>query len=803
MEKNLTNQDDFEIKDFLTICLSRWYWFLISVVLCLCIGAAMIVTTPNEYTRSATILIKETAVRRSSNELESMLSGGGLTQQNSRLPNEIIALQSPDLMKEVVRRLGLDFNYQLKGRAKMHVIYGSTLPFKASFVNYPGTATFQVVQTGDSLWQLSHLEYFAVPGQRKATKDKGIYTVASGDTVQTEIGGIVISSVPTFTGPAPEGPVYVTHSSLASATRSFNRRLGAEALDMKNFSDVLNLTITDESTQRAEDVLNTVISVYNENWVDDRNKVAISTSMFIDDRLVAIEKELGNVDSDISSYKSKNLLPDVSAVSTMYMSQTTETTRQLQELDNQLYTTRYIRNNLNSFSSPGQLIPAPTSLSNATLATQITKYNDAVLQRNNLVESSSEQNPLVIDLDNSIQAMRVAINSSLDNQIETIQAQISNLKQTEAQVNSRLADNPNQAKYLLSVERRQKVMESLYLYLLQKREENELSQAFTAYNTRLITSPYGSSSPSSPQRSKIMLAALLLGLLIPLAVIYLIQKLSTKLRGRKDLEHLSIPFVGEIPQYYSEPTKKRFLKKKKIKDSENRIVVKHGKRDVINEAFRVLRTNVEFMSKESGHQVIGVTSFNPGSGKTFTSINLAVSLALKGKKVLVVDADLRHASASAYANNPSKGVSNYLVGEVSDYRSLIVHPDGFNDIDILPVGTIPPNPSEIIGEAQFANLVGALKQEYDYVFLDCPPIDIVADTQIISTLMDRTVFIVRAGLLDRSMIPNIETLYTEGKYNNMSLVLNGTESYRSGYSYRYGYRYGYDSYHSQDYYSSK
>lgn len=799
MQQNSSENENFNLKDFIGLCLNNWYWFVLSVGVCLIAALFFILKTPKVYTRTATILIKETAVRRTSNDLETMLNAGGMNQQISKLSNEIIALQSPDLMKVVVDRLDLDFSYAQDGRMKKHVIYGSNQPVKVSFVDFRGAASFYVEQGPDSMCVISKLEYVSGEGKQKVDKT---FSAKYGEPVETPIGGIVINPIESYSG-TWDFPLYVSHISKEAATRKYNHALSASAVDMKNSSDILNLTISDQSTQRAADVLKTVIAVYNENWVDDRNKIAVSTSLFIDGRLEAIERELGSVDSDISSYKSKNVLPDVAAVSNMYMTQSAETNRQLQDLDNQLYTVRYIRNIISASSQDNQLIPAPANLSSAALSSQISRYNEVLLERNNLVASSSESNPLVINMDNNLNAMRESIISAVDNQIVTLQAQVASLQRTEARATSRLADNPNQAKYLLSVERQQKVKEALYLFLLQKREENELSQAFTAYNTRIITDPTGPAGPTEPQSSKIMLLAFILGICIPLAVIYLKETLNTKLRGRKDLEKVTMPFLGEIPLYLGENPKRFSIKKFTMPNS---IIVKHGKRDTINEAFRVLRTNLEFVTKDSKHQVVAVTSFNPGSGKSFIAMNLAAVLSIKKNKVLVIDGDLRHASASDFVGRPKPGLSDYLVGDVNDIRSLIVPVEGFDNMSVLPVGTIPPNPTELVGDDLFKTVIDDLKQEYDIVFIDCPPVEIVADTQIISTNVDRTVFVVRAGLLERSMVSELESVYKLGRFNNMSLVLNGTKAQAGGYhgngGYGYGYRYGYHyGYGGSDYYN--
>lgn len=553
----------------------------------------------------------------------------------------------------------------------------------------------------------------------------------------------------------------------------------------------MSLSYRDVSPARAEDILNTVIAVYNENWVKDKNQVAVSTSLFISDRLAVIEGELGNVDENISSYKSEHLLPDVQAASNLYMAQSSQTSSQILALSTQLSMVRYIRNYLATTAEQNQLLPANSGLENVGIEKQISEYNTLQLQRNNLVANSSEQNPLVMDLDQSLATIRGAIISSIDNLEVTLNTRIRNLQRNEQQTTDRIAANPTQAKYLLSVERQQKVKEALYLFLLQKREENELSQAFTAYNTRIITPPMGSMVPTAPVRRNILLVAFALGLLIPAVIIFMRENMNTKIRGRKDLENLSLPFAGEIPLCGQKS--RRAILTKKVKEK-NSVVVKEGKRDLINEAFRVLRTNVEFMSGEEKHsQILVVSSFNPGSGKTFLTMNLAASLSIKGKRILVIDGDLRHGSASAYVGSPKTGLSDYLGERLEQLDEIIQPVPDYANLFILPVGTIPPNPTELLEKERFVTLMNSFRKEFDYILIDCPPVELVADTQIIESQADRMLFVVRTGLLERSMLNELEIFYKEKKFKNMALVLNGTEvnnrSYK--YGYRYGYHYGY------------
>lgn len=384
--------------------------------------------------------------------------------------------------------------------------------------------------------------------------------------------------------------------------------------------------------------------------------------------------------------------------------------------------------------------------------------------------------------------MKNTIINSLDNELTMLNAHQRTVRASHGQATARIAANPEQAKYLLSVERQQKVKESLYLFLLQKREENELSQAFTAYNTRLIEAPHTDDVPTTPNSRNIYLAAVFLALLIPGTVIIAKENLNTAVRGRKDLESLNVPFVGEIPQHKSKHKSKK--DKKNAPNLSTEVVVVEKSRNVMNEAFRVVRTNLEFvLGFDNNHKVIMLTSMNPGSGKTFITANLSSALGIKNKKVLAIDLDLRKGSLSEYVGKPSQGLSNYLSGQTLDYSSLIVP---LGTIDVLPCGTIPPNPTELLFSPRFKTMIDEVKQRYDYVFLDCPPAEIVADASIISRYVDMTLFIIRAGLMDRSFLSDIEKWYDEKKFTNLSIILNGTSEGFSHYGYhKYGYRYGY------------
>ena len=782
--------DDFiRIQDLYYLCLARWKWFVLSLVVCLGIAAIYLLKTPPVYTRTASLLIKEESKGQSlSGDVGASFSDLGLFQSNTNVNNELISLQSPAVMYDVVKRLHLEVDYSTEGSFYPQVRYGQNLPLTISFAgladNETAALTVEPVRP-----QGIKLTSFVHNGE----KVKGEVVGALNDSLVTPIGKVVIRPAAAFVDWQKSlEPLTVSRSGLNSAVSRYAGGLSVALNDEK--ATIIDLSFRDVCIQRAEDILNTLIAVYNENWIKDKNQIAVSTSMFINDRLGVIEGELGHVDENISTFKSENLLPDVQAASQLYMTERSQAQSQILTLNTQLSMARYIRNYLTAASSRNQLLPANSGLESANIENQISEYNTLQLQRNNLVANSSEQNPLVVDMDESLRSMRRSIVSSVDNLITTLNTQIRSLEKSDQRATERIAANPSQAKYLLSVERQQKVKESLYLFLLQKRGENELSQAFTAYNTRVITPPTGSMIPTAPVKKNILLVGFALGILIPVVIVFLQETLNTRVRGKKDLENLSIPFVGEIP-LYGKVRRSGLFHKKVTPLTETRVVVKEGSRDVVNEAFRVLRTNLEFVSGENGKgQVILMTSFNPGSGKTFLTVNIAATLAIKGKRVLVIDGDLRRGSTSVYVGSPHYGLSNYLAGKVQRIEDVIVPASETVRFDVLPIGTIPPNPTELLSGERLQALLADFRTRYDYILIDCPPIELVADTHIIEKYADRTIFVVRAGLLERSMLSELESLYTEHKFKNMAVLLNGTEgngSYR--YGYRYGYHYGYGS----------
>lgn len=778
--------DDFiRIQDLWSMFVPKWYWFAISLFITLTIAVLYLLSTPPIYTRTAAILVKDNSKSSSSTSAMNDFSDLGIFKSNTNINNELLTLKSPTLMTEVVNRLGLNETFTIRKGLKNVDLY------KVS----PVTITFcdKIEVPLSFTIKFSSKEAFAISELEISGEDIGeTLSAQMGDSIQTSAGIMIVSPTQEFTDAFIGTSIRYVRGSVRAAVDTYSNALVAELGNED--ATIINLSINDTSIRKAEDILNTLIEVYNENWIRDKNQIAVSTSQFISDRLGVIESELGHVDENISSYKSEHLLPDVQAASSLYMAQSAENNKELSTLNNQLSTAQYIRRELNT-KQLDQTLPANSGIVSANIETQISEYNNLVLDRNRLIANSSEKNPLVKNMASSLQSMQRTIIQSVDNLIVSLNTQIRSLRRQEEATTNRLASNPNQAKYLLSVERQQKVKEELYLYLLQKREENELSQAFTAYNTRLITAPRGSMFPTAPRKMNILLVAFAVGLLVPAVGIFMKENMNTKVRGRKDLENLSIPFIGEIPQYSG--TKKKWweFKHRKRQDMKT-IVVNEGNRNIINEAFRVLRSNMDFMaSKDNNQHVFVLTSFNPGSGKSFLAINIAISFAIKKKKILVIDGDLRHRTVSSYVDSPNKGLSDYLNNQIEDWKEIIVSYKGYTNLHILPIGTVPPNPTELLEDSKLSMLIEALRPEYDYIFIDCLPVDIVADAQIIEKWADRTIFVVRSGLLDRSMLSELENMYTGKRFKNLSMILNGTESTGGRYGYRYGYHYGYASYY--------
>ena len=779
--------DGVSLRDVLIECASRWRWYVVTVTVALIVGVLYVKKTQPVYKRDASIMVLERNRKPTIiNELLNDYMDFGFFSDNTNVNNVIAAIKSPDVMSEVVGLLDLNVSYTTSGMFYDNTLYGKSLPVKVVFrdLDEDDAAALHLSLDGRGGVKMSG---FVKNGKELHSPD---LTCNVGQTVNTPLGRLTIKSTSHYSGVSPDNDeIDVRKTAKRAAANRFLGGLSVEIGDKK--STILDLSYRDVSGERAEDILSAVIDIYNKVWMKNRNEVTAGATRFLDERLAIIERELDSVDTDISKYKSDNLLPDIEKAYSLSMERADKNSAILLGLNTQLSVAGYIRDFIAARANTNQLIPVNVGLDNDKIDALIDKYNALQLERNKLVANSGEGNPLIKDMDSQLAQMRRSVLNSLNNLMVSLSTHISHLQNYEQKTNTDISTNPTQAKVLLSVERQQKVKEALYLFLLQRREENQLSQSFNADNTQIIKSPSGSDVPLAPKTGMIMLVALVVGLALPTGVVYLLETTNNKVRGRKDVEErVTAPLVGEIPLVEDERRGVMSLKPQPAKDYG--VVVEHGNHDVINEAFRIMRTNIEFLNAPgSGASVQMMTSYNTGSGKTFLTLNLASCLAIKEKRVLVVDCDLRTAALSRYADSQKPGLSDYLGRHIDDVDTIIHHVKVCPGLDILPSGTIPPNPAELLASDRFAALLQVLRTRYDYIFIDCPPIDAVADTSIISHYVDRSLFVVRAGKLERAMLDDLEKLYRSGRLNNLAVILNGTRCAGTIYAYRYGYSYGY------------
>ena len=794
------------IMDIVGLCISNWFWFVICLAVTWSAAWIYLRMTPPVFTRSTSIVVKEDANTQALNDIFTR-TRYGRRNSSTTLYNEMITLKKPGLMTKVVDRLNLDYEYQIRGKLRHTTLYGSSLPITVEIENAENTyATFTIDTKDDNNAKITC----------QHGDDSKTYKAPYNRPVKTVLGVVTINKTPAFTSRSKDD-ITVTKRPKNDAAAIFISELNVN--NSVQESSVIDISLTDVNIERADDVLNTLIAVYNEQWIENRNQVIVATNRFISERLEAIEQELGDVESELSNYQISNHTLNSSSEGARYMGRALEYETQGEQYENELAMIKYYRGYISAIKDRNQPLALPTGINSGTLAGQVGQYNSLVMQRTNIISASTETNPLINDIDRQLSVLQHGMLVTIDNHVATINTQMKMLHINDEKNNAKIAATPSKQKQYVDIERRRKIKEQLYTFLLQTREQNQMNQAFEAYNTRVLQPAGGSNRQSFPDNNKIKQIALAIGLGLPLAFIILREWLNSKIRGRRDVEKLSVPFVGELPQieFPDETTEgiiKEFIEDSKYKLEKlkgkitgkhvhhrrkdklhkgERVVVKHGSRNVINEAFRVLRTNVEFIiGQDKEKNVIMTTSANPGSGKTFISYNLALCMSLKKKKTLAIDLDLRRRNLSVYVDKPEIGLSDYINGTISDWHDLLIQSKESEYLYVLPVGTLPPNPAEILAYDKFAQLIKEVRKEFDYVFFDCPPVEIVADTSIIAKYADITLFVIRVGLMELEFLNIIEEYYDEHKYNNMGIILNGTLTANSRYGYRrYGYRYGY------------
>ena len=762
-DRSEMSNNTLTIREFLEMILKNWYWFVVSLLICGAIALFYLRSTPNTYVRTATVLVKDSR-KGSGSEITAFNDVlGGIGRRS--VDNEIHIFQSRHLMEQVVKRYNLDTRYTTTNGLRTVDMYGR-VPVVINFVgSNPKEAVsfkYNIDSKGDiCLSEFKEYEDYEVKG-------------ALGDTLSTPFGKLIAIATPYFEQYRNKR-ISVTHYPINEITESYRKRLKCVIIDKQ--ASVINLSMIDEVPMRAEHVINGIIEAYDKDAIEDKQAVSNLTEKFIMDRLQSLGEELNNADVDIASFKQSNRLLNPAQEASLSAEEIARLKENALSLEAQLEMTTYILNYLNDNEKNDALIPASAvtmSGVSSGLVSQIEKYNEALLEYKRLLAASSPTNPTIIDLGNKIAGIHDAVIASLESHIEGLKLQIEHIDREQSAVDKRIESSPTMEMELLSKARQQKVKEELYIYLLTKLEENALTEATAESNARVIDHAYGSNKPVSPRSLVVLAFAFIMGICIPLAILYIREIMNTSVRSRRDIdEALTIPYLGDVPQYSGKVG--------------NGIVVREDSRDALSESFRMLRTNLSFMSVNNKVQVIMFTSSIPHSGKSFISSNLAVTLASSGKRVIILDLDLRRRtlSKSMGQRHNRKGITSYLSGKITSMDDIITPSEENSNLDFIYAGPQPPNPSDMLLSERIEELIASLRTRYDYILIDSVPAMAVADAIIIDRLVDLTVYVIRQGFLDRRQLPDIEMLYREKKFRNMCVILNSVT--HNGHRYGYGY----------------
>lgn len=752
--------DEFNLRTILDVLLTKWHWFVLSVFLC--VGGAYVYTriVPVVYKREAIVQLKNKVKTEEAFNEKQMFDDSN----NNNIDGEALIFKSRLLMSEVIRRLGLEIEYAADDGLKKREMY-TDMPVRISFPDstFSEPAFFSIIPLSENRYKIQGL----------ADDPDGVMEYNFGAEVITPIGKMVVNQTSFFNKEWLNVPVLITCHEHKSLITSLLGKLNVER-SVKD-ANLLTLSYQDTERERADAILNTLISAYVGESMKDKNQIMQSTALFIDERLQLINEELGNVESDIEEYRKQNRSADFGIEAKVALENRSRYDRDVIDLTGQKDLIELVQQYLHDPLKNESLLPANTGILSKGQEELLSKYNAAIQEREKLRENGGDESPAVRSLTNEIVSLRRVISQSLKNAKGEIDMKLDYAGQMRLLETGRISNIPTQQRYVLSVERQQKIKEELFLYLLNKREENALSSATAESNLHVVDPAYGAGT-AGVNSLVILFGALLAGLFIPGMFFYLGPMLDVTVRGRKDLEdNLSIPFLGEIPHNRKEEV----------------MVVSKQKRDGVSEAFRIVRTNMDFiLDKQKQSQVLMLTSFNPYSGKSFISYNLAASLALAGKRTVLLEMDIRKGSEKDKDGNILPGITHYLSGRVTDVDDLIRPYTGFEDLGVVTSGPIPPNPSELLLGEALDELIGQLRERYEYIIIDTVPFGMVADAQIISRVVDMCIYVIREGMMDRRRLPDIEALYTNGKLPHMAVLLNDVRYKHAGYGYGYGY-YGY------------
>ncbi|WP_346749320.1 GumC family protein [Prevotella jejuni] len=765
----------------------NWYWFVLSLIIFGSLGAIYLRYTTPMYQSTAKLLIKdESGSNRRGQSLQNM-SNLGIISNSTGIDNEMEILTSHSLAEDAIRDLKLYVNYSTKGRVKDIILYRNQ-PLNVDVD--PGhleklNAPIDLTITKDSIFYIVSGTYY-VPTNDNS--NEGPYSINRKitnlpATIATRAGIITISSNYGHTLKNSD----VLNVSILSPRMAANKYTSElQVSQTAKSTSIAQLQLTDEVPQRSLDYLKQLAIVYNRQANEDKNTIALRTDKFINDRLSKINTELGKTEGELQNYKQKNGIVELQMNAGNSVANQNNSELKLADVETQIELFNTIAREVESSSrNLTQVIPSNVGLDDQSSTSLINKYNELVLERNRLLRSASESSPVVEPLTAQIRELngniRRAIAAARQNlliQRDAVSAQVN-------KYNGQVAETPQQERMLTQIDRQQEVKSGLYLMLLQKREENSISLAATADKGKLIDDPQlvGKISPKS---TSIIMVALLIGLVIPVLVILVLQFFRYKIEGHDDVARLTkLPIIADVA-----------VASNKAKGKAD-IVVHENQNNQMEEIFRSMRTNLQFMLKE-GQKVVLFTSSTSGEGKTFNAANLSVSFGLLGKKVILVGLDIRRPRlAELFGINDHKhGITNLLVKDNPTAEELQeqILPSGVNkNLDLLMAGPIPPNPAELIARNSLDIIINLLKEKYDYIMIDTAPVGLVTDTLQIARVVDASIYMCRADYTPKSSFNLINALANENKFPNMAIVLNGIDMSKRKYSYYYGYG-GYGKY---------
>lgn len=754
--------------------LKYWPWFLVCLILAMTAGFFYLKFTTPIYEARASIIINEENSKNTGSDMSgyanlSMLSNLG----TKSIENEMTILKSKSLMDKVVSALDLHIRYFQTNDFRLVEIY-EDVPFSLNVLKLDekklkelGEARFRVMPSGTENLKIVDLE------------TEHTIRAALGTPVDLGFASVVIKGNSAGENPRFSRETIITFSVPEKVASHYRKNIILNHIDRN--SNVVELVLQDPVKKKAQDIMDQLILEFNRDAIDGKNLIAGNTANFINERLDIINDELEEVETGKEEFKENNRLTDIQAESQMFIQNASEYNQRRQEVGTQMELANAMLEYL-STNSKSELLPANLGIEESGVNSLIGEYNNLVLERNRILGGSTEKNPVVIRLNSRIEQIKANIFQSLQNMRTNLQISQNDLNRQSSSIGSKILAVPSQERQYRGIERQQSIKEVLYLFLLQKREENSLALAVTAPKAKIVDRAYSTGEVISPGFTRVMLGSFALGIFIPFSLIYVKDLLNNKIRNRSDLDTLAkeIAFVGELP---------RVNKKKDL-------LIEKNDRSMLSESFRILITNLQYLlinstNKKKGTKIL-VTSTVKGEGKTFTAVNLGVTLANTGKKVLLIGADLRNPQLEGFKEKSmgKLGVSDYLANDDLHLDDLIGYSPLHTNLKILGSGSIPPNPSELLRQEKVELMLNKLEAYYDYLIIDSAPSLLVTDTFLISKYADLTLYVVRAGYTEKRLIKFAVDAKNSGSISNLSFVLNNVNTSNLGYGNKYGYGYG-------------